>query len=183
MLLAMSETLFFAYTYTTKDRFVYLVTSYYAFSFFLFIYLQSLVYSDAHIHLISRSAHTILTPGVDIFTGLDANGARGSGQDPQMFSIDDIETPEGTDIVYQPVTAEKMSRSVIPEPPMKRIIWYATLAGIFAIETILTMMLIYRAWSAWIILVPLSIPAVLGVFFFLRIRLNVLQIESLRKVL
>jgi hypothetical protein len=184
MFLALSDTLLFASFYTVNARFVYLVTSYYGFSFFLFIYLQSIVYADAHIHLISRSAHTVLTPGVDIYTGLDANGTRASGQEPQMFSIDDLETPDGIDVVYQPVTADKSSSSMpVEQTPMKQFVRYATLASIFSIETILTIMLIYRAWSPWIIFVPISIPVVLGLFYLLRMKLNILQIENLRKVL
>ncbi|CAF4616799.1 unnamed protein product, partial [Rotaria sp. Silwood2] len=161
LFLAMSDTLLFACFYTTNERYFYLVTSYYGFSFFLFIYLQSIVYADSHIHLISRSAHTVLTPGVDIFTGLDANGARSSGQDPQMFSIDDLEPSDGTDVVYQPVTSSKPSQASAEQTPMKRIVWYATLASIASIEVVLTIMLVMRAWSPWIIFVPISIPALL----------------------
>ncbi|CAF0762276.1 unnamed protein product [Rotaria sp. Silwood1] len=183
LFLAMSDTLLFASFYTAHERYFYLVTSYYGFSFFLFIYLQSIVYADSHIHLISRSAHTVLTPGVDIFTGLDANGARSSGQDPQMFSIDDLEPADGTDVVYQPVTSNKPSQSIAEQTPMKRVVWYATLGSIAGIEVVLTIMLVMRAWSPWIIFVPISIPALVGVFFLLRTKLNVLQIEHLRKIL
>ena len=183
MFLALSSALLFSSFYTFKEDFIYLVTSYYAFSFFLFIYLQSVVYIDSNIHLISRSAHTVLTPGVDIFTGLDVNGARATGQDPQMFSIDDLETPDATDVVYQPVTANKSNQSAIDQSPMKRITWYGTLAAIFAIEAVLTIMLILRAWSPWIIFVPISIPSVLGLFFLLRTKLDDLQTETLRKIL
>lgn len=179
----MSDTLLFASFYAVNERYTYLVSSYYAFSFFLFIYLQSLVYADSNIHLISRSAHTVLTPGVDIFTGLDANGARSAGQDPQMFSIDDLEPADGTDIVYQPVTSNKPSQPISEQPPMKRIIWYATLGAIFGIEIVLTIMLVVRAWTPWIIFVPLSIPALLGVFFLLRTKLNIIQTENLRRIL
>jgi hypothetical protein len=179
----MSDTLLFASFYTFNDRYIYLITSYYAFSFFLFIYLQSIVYADSHIHLISRSAHTVLTPGVDLYTGLDSNGSRSSGQEPQMFSIDDLEAGDGTDVVYQPVTSNKPSQPPAEQTPMKRIVWYATLASIFSIETVLTIMLIYRAWPAWIILVPISIPAILGIFFLLRTKLNIMQTENLRKIL
>ncbi|CAF0841726.1 unnamed protein product [Rotaria sordida] len=163
--------------------FLAMITSYYAFSFFLFMYLQSIVYSDSHIHLISRSAHTVLTPGVDIFTGLDANGARSTGQEPQMFSIDDLEPTDGTDVVYQPVTSNKPSQPIAEQTPMKRAVWYATLASIAGIEIVLTIMLVLRAWTPWIILVPVSIPALLGIFFLLRTKLNVLQTEQLRRIL
>ncbi|CAF3481827.1 unnamed protein product [Rotaria sordida] len=183
LFLAMSDTLLFASFYKTNERYFYLVTSYYAFSFFLFMYLQSIVYSDSHIHLISRSAHTVLTPGVDIFTGLDANGARSTGQEPQMFSIDDLEPTDGTDVVYQPVTSNKPSQPIAEQTPMKRAVWYATLASIAGIEIVLTIMLVLRAWTPWIILVPVSIPALLGIFFLLRTKLNVLQTEQLRRIL
>ncbi|CAF3565322.1 unnamed protein product [Rotaria sordida] len=183
LFLAMSDTLLFASFYKTNERYFYLVTCYYAFSFFLFMYLQSIVYSDSHIHLISRSAHTVLTPGVDIFTGLDANGARSTGQEPQMFSIDDLEPTDGTDVVYQPVTSNKPSQPIAEQTPMKRAVWYATLASIAGIEIVLTIMLVLRAWTPWIILVPVSIPALLGIFFLLRTKLNVLQTEQLRRIL
>ena len=179
----MNGTLCFAHFYTINAGSPYLIASYYAFSFFLYIYLQSVVYTDANIHLISRSAHTVLTPGVDVFTGLDAGGTRASGEDPQMFSIDDLESPDGTDVVYQPVTSDKPSQSPVDQSPMKRIVWYATLGSIFGIETVLTIMLVYRAWKPWIIFVPLSIPAVLGLFLLLRMRLSIIQTESLRKLL
>ncbi len=179
----MSDTLLFASFYTINERYAYLVTSYYAFSFFLFIYLQTLVYADSHIHLISRSAHTVLSPGVDVFTGLDANGVRSSGQEPQMFSIDDLEPGDSTDVVYQPVTSNKSSQPISEQPPMKRFVWYATLSSIVAIEIALTIMIVSRAWSPWIILLPISIPAILGIFFLLRTKLNVLQTEYLRKIL
>lgn len=183
LFLAMSDTLLFASFYTYNERYFYLVASFYAFSFFLFMYLQSIVYADAHIHVISRSAHTVLTPGVDMYTGLDANGARSAGQDPQMFSIDDLEPADGTDVVYQPVTSNKTTAPRVEQTPLKRAIWYATLASIISIEVVLTIMLVVRAWSPWIILVPISIPAILGIFFLLRTKLNVLQIEYLRKIL
>ena len=179
----MSDTLLFASFYTVNERFAYLIASYYAFSFFLFTYLQSVVYSDAHIHLISRSAHTVLTPGVDIYTGMDATGTRSSGDEPQMFSIDDLESPDGTDVVYQPVTSNKPSQSPMDQSPTKRIVWYATLASIFGIETALTIMLAYRTSTLWIIFVPLSIPVVLGFFYLLRMKLNIIQTEGLRKLL
>jgi len=179
----MSDTLLFASFYTAKEHYIYLVTSYYAFSFFLFIYLQSLVYADSHIHLISRSAHTVLSPGVDIFTGLDTNGTRGSGEDPQMFSIDDLEQGEGTDVVYQPVTSNKSSQPISAQPPMNRFVWYATLSSIVGIEILLTIMIVVRASSLWIILLPIPIPVILGIFYLLRTKLNVLQTENLRKIL
>jgi hypothetical protein len=179
----MSDTLLFASFYTVNENYTYLVTSYYAFSFFLFIYLQSLVYADSHIHLISRSAHTVLSPGVDIFTGLDANGTRSSGEDPQMFSIDDLEPGDSSDVVYQPVTSNKTSQPINTQPPMNRFVWYATLLSIVGIEIVLTIMIVVRAWSTWIILLPISIPVILGIFYLLRTKLNVLQTEFLRKIL
>lgn len=183
LFLAMSDTLFFASAYTFNESYTQLVTYYYAFSFFLFIYLQSIVYADSHIYLISRSQHTVLTPGVNLYTGLDATGARATGQEPQMFSIDDLEGGDGTDVVYQPVTANKPGAPIAEQTPMKRFVWYATLASIIGIEIALTIMLVVRAWSAWIVLVPISIPVILGVFFLLRTRLTVVQTENLRKIL
>jgi hypothetical protein len=180
----MSDTLLFAYFYKINENFTYyLVTSYYAFSFFLFMYLQSLVYSDSHIHLISRSAHTVMSPGVDIFTGLDANGARSTEQEPQMFSIDDLESGDGTDVVYQPVISNKPSQPINEQPPMKRIVWYATLATIVSIEIAVTAMVVLRASSPWIVLLIISIPVILGIFYLLRTKLNVLHTEYLRKIL
>jgi hypothetical protein len=179
----MSDTLLFANFYTINERYLYLITTYYSLSFFLYIYIQSLIYADAHINLIYRSAHTVLAPGVDIFSGLESGAGRSPGQDPQMFSIDDLEQAEGTDVVYQPVTLNKPSQALNDQPPIKRVVWYATLASIVGIEIVLTIMISVRAWSPWIILVPVSIPAILGVFYLLRVRLNVLETESLRKIL
>lgn len=179
MSLALSNALLFASFYSFAPRFIYLVATYYSVSFFLFLYLQSVVYSDGHIHIISRSAHTVLTPGVDVFTGLDNNGTGGSNSEPQMFSIDDLESPDGTDVVYQPMTSNKSNEN----EPIQGFIRNATFASIFVIEMILTMMLIYRAWTPWIIFVPLSIPAIICLFYFLRTKLNDIQKETLRKIL
>jgi len=180
----MSDTLLFASFYLNeRSNYVYLATSYYAFSFFLFIYLQSLVYADSHINLISRSAHTVLSPGVEIFSGLDPNGAQNAGQDPQMFTIDDLEPGDGTDVVYQPVTSNKTSQPLSAQTPMKRFVWYATLSSIVSIEIILTIMAVYRAKSPWAVLLPISIPVIIGIFSLLRTKLNVLQTEYLRKIL
>lgn len=179
----MSDTLLFASSYTIYERYSYLVTSYLAFSFFLFMYLQSLVYTDSHIHLISRSAHTVLAPSVEISTGLEPNTNSNSNQEPQMFSIDDLEPIDGTNIVYQPVTSNTGSRSMEEKTPRERLIWYATLASIAGIEIALTIMIVVRAWSPWIVLLPISIPFILGVFYLLRTKLNVFQDEFLRKIL
>jgi hypothetical protein len=81
------------------------------------------------------------------------------------------------------VTSGKSSQSPEDQTPTNRIIRFATLASIFSIETALTIMLVYRTRTAWIIFVPLSIPAVLGVFFLLRMKLNIIQAEGLRKLL
>ena len=179
----MSDTLLFAYFYTINERYFYLVTTYYSITYFLFIYIQSLVYADAHINLIYRSAHTVLARGVDVFSGIESSGGRSSGQDPQMFSIDDPEQADGTDVIYQPVTSNKQSQALSDQPPIKRFVWYATLASIVGIEIVLTIMIVLRAWTPWIILVPVSIPAILGIFYLLRVRLSDVQSESLRKIL
>jgi hypothetical protein len=179
----MSDTLLFARFYTLDQPYIYLVTSYYAFSFFLFMYLQSLVYADSHIHLISRSAHTVLAPGVEVFTGLDPNARQSPGHDPQMFSIDDLEPGDSTDVVYQPVTSNKTSQPLSEQTPMKRFVWYATLSSIVCIEIVLTVMIVTQVRSLWIILPPISIPIIIGIFSLLRTKLNVLQIEKLRKIL
>ncbi|CAF0777207.1 unnamed protein product [Adineta ricciae] len=183
LFLSMSDTLFFASIYVSNENYFHLVLYYYAFSFFFYIYLQSIIHADSNIFIISRSAHTVLTPGVNLYTGLDATGVRSAGQEPQMFSIDDLETGDGTDVVYQPVTSTKPAVPTVEQTRMNQIVWYATLASIIAIEITLTIMLIVRAWSEWIILVPVSIPVVLGIFFLLRTRLSDFQKENLRKVL
>ena len=179
----MSDTLLFASSYTINERYAYLVTSYLAFSFFLFMYLQSLVYADSHMHLITRSKHTVLAPSVEISTGLDSNTNPNSGQDPQMFSIDDLEPIDSTNIVYQPVTSNTAHPTGEQQPPMKRIVWYATLSSIVTIQIALTIMVVIRAWTPWIILLPISIPVVLGVFYLLRTKLITSQEEFLRKIL
>jgi len=127
--------------------------------------------------------HTVLTPGVDMFTGLDTNGIRSIGQDPQMFSSEDIESIEGSDIIYQAVTTNKPSKLTTEDTPMKKILWYLTLGCIFCIETIATIILIYHVRSPWIIIVPISIPIILGIFFLLRTRLSVSQKENLKQIL
>ena len=179
MALALSNALLFASYYTYAPTFTYLVATYYALSFFLFLYLQSVMFNDENNHVISRSAHTVVIPGVDVYTGIDGNGTASSGQEPTMFSIDDLEASDGTDVVYQPMTSNKSNES----EPMKGFIRNATLVSIFVIQVISTMMLIYRAWTAWIIFVPLSIPAIIGLFYFLRTTLNDIQIENLKRIL
>ncbi len=181
--LVTSDLLFFSIFFLNRAPIIHLIAIYYSFSFLLFIYLQSQVYSDEHIHLISRSAHTVLTPGVDIFTGLDINGTRSTGEDPQMFSNDDVQSMDGSDIIYQAVTTNKSPKSPNEKTPLEKFLWYGTLACIFCIEAIVTIVLVYRVGSPWIIFVPLSIPIILGIFFLLRTKLGVLYLETLRKML
>lgn len=179
----MSDTLLFASSYTINERYTYLVTSYLAFSFFLFMYLQSLVYTDSHMHVIIRSKHTVLAPGMEVSTGPDSTINPNSGQEPQMFSIDDLEPTDNANIVYQPVTSHSTSPSGEQQTPMKRIVWYATLSSIVTIQIALTIMVVVRAWSPWVILLPISIPVVLGVFYLLRTKLLTPQEDFLRKIL
>ena len=180
----MSDTLLFAYFYAIHGPYTYLVTSYYAFSFFLFIYLQIIVYTDSNAGLIVRSEHTVLAPGFDVLAGIDSNNAHSTGQEPTMFSIDEVEpTPDVADVIYQPVTSNKSYQLNAEQPLMKRTVWYLTLASIASIEIILTIMLVNRTWTPWIILVPISIPGIFGIFFLLRTRLSNLQTEYLRKFL
>jgi len=160
-----------------------LISIYYSLIFCLFISLQTIIYKDAHIHIISRSEHTVFTPGVDIFTGLDDKGIQNTGEDPQMFSVDDIESMHGSDVIYQSVTTNIPSNQTMEQTPMKRCVWYATLGWIFSFGIISTMMLFYHIRSLWIIFVPISVPVILGSFFLLRTKLSVLQTESLRKIL
>lgn len=162
---------------------IHLISIYYSLSFYLFIYLQCIIYTDAHIHIISRSEHTVLTPGVDIFTGLDTNGIRSAGEDPQLFSIEDLESIDGNDIIYQSVITNKPSIKTTEQIQTKRCIWYIKLGWICCIEIISTIILIYHIRSLWIIFVPISIPVIFGIFFLLRTKLSVLQTESLRKIL
>jgi hypothetical protein len=162
---------------------IYLISIYYSFSFFLYICFQNLVYSDAHIHLISRSEHTVLTPGVDIFTGLDVDGKKSSGNDPQMFAVEDLEPMNVLDVIYQPLTTNKSSQLTPDQTPAQLFVWYAISTCIFCIETFITIMLIYRIGSPWIIFVPLSILLILGIFYLLRTRLGTLETETLRKIL
>ncbi len=160
-----------------------LISIYYSLIFCLFISLQSITYKDAHIHIISRSEHTVFTPGVDIFTGLDDKGIQNTGEDPQMFSVDDIESMNGSDVIYQSVVTNKPSNETIEQTPMKICVWYATLGWIFCIGIVATTILFYHIRSLWIIFVPISVPVILGSFFLLRTKLRVLHAESLRKIL
>lgn len=155
------------------------ISLYFSFSFLLYICYQHLIHHDAHIHLISRSAHTVLTPGVDMFTGLDVDGKRSSGDDPQMFSIEDGEPMDEEDVVYQAVTIRNP-----PKPRTTQTCLLYGLAGmIFSLECLITMILIYRIASPWIIFAPLSIVLVLVIFYFIRTCLNPQQTEILRKIL
>ncbi len=162
---------------------IYLISIYYSFSFFLYICFQNLVYSDAHIYRISRSEHTVLTPGVDIFTGLDVNSKRSNGEDPQMFPVDDLESMNGIDVIYQPVTTNKSSQLQDESTLVQRFVWYAISTCIFCLEAFMIIMLSYRIGSPWIIFAPLSILLILGIFHLLRTRLDTLQSEALRKIL
>jgi hypothetical protein len=100
-----------------------------------------------------------------------------------MFSADDIESMNGSDIIYQSVTTNKPSNQTMEQTPMKRCVWYAKLGWIFSMGIISTFMLFYHIRSLWIIFVPISVPVILGSFFLLRTKLSVLQTESLRKIL
>ncbi|CAF0872948.1 unnamed protein product, partial [Didymodactylos carnosus] len=69
LFLALSYSLFFASYYVTTDYVGYLISSYYTLTFFWILWLQGIIFPDQYIHQISRSAHTVLTPGIDIYTG------------------------------------------------------------------------------------------------------------------
>lgn len=179
----MSDLFLFYNFFISHAPVIHLISIYYSLSFLLYIILQKLVYSDAHIHLISRSTHTILTPGVDVFTGLDKNGARSSGQEPQMFSLEDLESLDGSDILYQAVTTSKTTKVTNERTPLQKLIFYTILGLIFFTEILVTIMLVYRVRSIRIIIVPISIFIIIGIFFLLRTRLSNFQSEFLRKVL
>ncbi|CAF2389913.1 unnamed protein product [Rotaria sp. Silwood2] len=182
-LLAMSDIFLFSITIVNHSQLLILIAIYYSFSFFLFIILQTMIYNDEHIHLISRSAHAVLTPGVDIFTGLDINGVRSRGQDPEMFSIEDFEPMDGMNIIYLPVTTNKPSKQTVKQTSMEKFLGYAKLGCIFVIETIVTIILLYYVWSLWIIFIPISLLVIFGIFFLLRTRLSASQTENLKKIL
>ncbi|CAF0781715.1 unnamed protein product [Rotaria sordida] len=182
-LLAMSDGFLFSITLANHSQLLKLIAVYYSFSLFLFIFLQTVIHNDEHIHLISRSTHAVLTPGVDIFTGLDINGVRSIEQDPQMFSIEDFELTNGMDIVYIPVTTNKSSIQTDEQTSMKKCVWHAKLGCIFVIEIIVTIILFGYIWSLWIIFVPISILVILGIFFLLRTRLSDLQTNHLKNIL
>ena len=131
----------------------------------------------------SRSAHTILTSGIDIFTGLDANGAKSTEQAPQMFSLEDMDSIDELDTMYKSATNNKSSVEAKERTPMQKIVWYATIGWIFCNETITTIVLVYHIGSLWIIFVPISILVILGIFFLLRTRLDVLQTENVKSIL
>ena len=114
-----------------------------------------------------------------MFTGLDVDGKRSSGDDPQMFSNGDLENMEEEDVVYQAVTIDKPSKP----PVMKNYFLYGLSGLIFFLECVMTVILIYRIASPWAMVVPLSIFIVLVIFFFIRTRLNAEQTEILRKFL
>jgi predicted RND superfamily exporter protein len=100
-----------------------------------------------------------------------------------MFSIDEIESIDDSDIIYQAVTTNKSPDPTTEQISMKRFLWYTTVGCMFFIEALVTIILIYRVRSPWIMIVPISIPVVLGIFFLLRTKLSALQIECLRKIL
>lgn len=178
-LFLLSDSIFFYSLPNNPTSNLYLITSYYSFSFLLHICFQYLIHNDAHIHSISRSTHTVLTPGVDIFTGLDANGKRSSGADPQMFSVEDADQMDDEDVIYQTVTTNKSS-----EPSTRRkCLWYAPAGLIFALETLMTIVLIYRVASLWILFVPLSIVFILTIFYLIRTHFTPRQMEFLRQIL
>jgi hypothetical protein len=110
------------------------------------------------------------------------DGKRSNGEDPQIFSADDLESMNGIDVVYQPVTTNKSSQQD-EIPLVQRIVWYAIAACIFSIEAFMMIVLTYRIGSPWIIFVPLSMLLILGVFHLIRTRLDTLKSEALRKVL
>jgi hypothetical protein len=100
-----------------------------------------------------------------------------------MFSVDELESMDGSDIIYQAVTTNKSPNPIPEKTPIHKFVWYATLGCLFCIEIIITILLIYRVRSLWIIIVPISIPIIFSIFFLLRTKLGVLQTEYLRKIL
>jgi len=100
-----------------------------------------------------------------------------------MFSVDELESMDGSDVIYQAVTTNKSPNPIPKQTPIQKFLWYTTLGCAFCIEILVTIILIYRVRSLWIIIVPISIPIILGIFFLLRTKLGVLQTEYLRKIL
>lgn len=179
----MSDILLFGNFFISHAPLLHIISIYYSISFLLYMILQKLVYSDGHIHLVSRSTHTVHTPGVDLFTGLDTNSPKSHGQEPQMFTLDDLESLDGEDVIYHAVSTNKAPKTKSEQTPLQKILFYVSLASLFCCETFLTIMLIHRVRSPWIITIPLSIFVILGIFFLLRTRLSISQSEFLRKIL
>jgi hypothetical protein len=131
-------------------------------------------YLDAHIYTISRIKHTTRKPDDDTSTKLDTTrtSAKVSLQKSESLDADD-------DIIYQPVTTTESSIPKDEEP-----VWYAIGFGaILCIDIVFTILFIYRAWTPWIISIPISIPVILYALFLLRTKLGASKIESLRKIL
>lgn len=119
---------------------------------------------------------------MDIFAGLDASGKRGSGTDPQMFSVDDGEPMDDEDVIYQTMTTDKQ-RETTRTTPGQICLWYGLSGLIFILETLMTIALIYRIASLWVLFIPLSIVFLLTIFYLIRTHFTVRQMEFLRQIL
>lgn len=183
VLLVASDGFLFFTLFMNQGQIIKLIAIYYSCSFNLFIWSQRLVLSDDHIHLISRSGHTVLTPGVDAFTGLDVNRSHDAGEDPQMFFMEDNEILDGIKAVYRPVTTNKEPKGKMPQTKLENIIWYIKIGLILCTEVALIIALVGYVWSLWIIMIPLTIFVILGIFFILRTRLNSSYLEILKAIL
>ncbi|CAF3451414.1 unnamed protein product [Rotaria socialis] len=181
VLLAMSDCFLFLTMKINHCQIIQYISLYYSFSFVLFICIQSTIYTDENIHLISRSSHTVLTPGIDMFTGLDISRVDSIGQDPQMFAIDDLELVDGSSIIYQPITTNKSSTQKKKQTRQK-CVWYAQLGFIILMEVAVTVILIDYVWSSWIIFIPISIP-VIFVFLLLRTKLRLFPTKNFKTIL
>ena len=179
----MSDVLLFVSLPNARTTSIQLISIYYSLSFVLFVLLQNFVYYDEHIHLISRSAHTLLTPGVDLYTGIDVINSNKNAQESHTLPSYDVDQIDDEDIIYQKVTETKPLPTVAGQTLMQKFLWYAILACIFCIEAVATLILIYRVGSGWVIFVPLSIVFILGIFHVLRTKLPDSFSETLRKIL
>ncbi|CAF1020699.1 unnamed protein product [Adineta steineri] len=183
ILLLLSDIFLFYYIVITTNSLIHSISIYYCCSFDLYILLQSIVYVDADIHIISRSDHTVLTPGIDILHDLESGETRNVEKDSEMYHNDDVESIDGSDIIYQKVTTNKSPIPATRRAPMNTFSWYASVGWIIFVEILLTLSLINHVRSLWVIIIPLAFPVILGIFFLIRTKLNVLSLETLRKIL
>jgi hypothetical protein len=124
-------------------------------------------YIDEPIYIISRTKHTYRKPDDNSST----NKTQSSEQKVPFKRPVSLSTSDSVGTNESSISEEKQS------------VWYLVFGSILCIVIIFTILFLYRAWTSWIICIPISIPVILYILFLLRTKLDASKIKHLTKIL